>query len=106
MTGNLFLVLLTLAPLAGIAPVAMAGRFRPVPVISVAVAAELLLLIVGLLWSQALTTAARTGEARGMIAFGSADGGVRRVVAWLACCVFAALLADLVLFGHWLWVRT
>jgi len=104
MRGNQFLALLTLGPLAGIGLVVMAGRFRPVPVIGAAIGAQAVVLTASVLWSQAQLRRALSGHADRMIAF-APSGGANRVAAWLACLAFAALLAGLVLVGHWVWLR-
>ncbi|MGH7617317.1 MAG: hypothetical protein ACREPM_08830 [Gemmatimonadaceae bacterium] len=106
MTGNQFLILLTLAPLVA-APIAGAvARFKPIPVLGAGVAAELVVLVAALLWSQSLQRRALSGPSSHMIAIASGAVDGRRVMSWLVCCAFGALLAGVVLLGHRLWTRS
>jgi hypothetical protein len=103
MTGNRFLILLTVAPLVAALIAGIVGRFKPIAVLGAGVAAELVVLIGVLLWSQSLLRRALSGSSSHMIAISSGGVDARRVMSWLACCAFGALLAGVVLLGHWLW---
>ena len=106
MTGNQFLILLTLAPLVAASIAGAVARFRPIPVVGAGVASELLVLVGILLWSQSLQRRALSAPANYMVAIAPAGVDWNRVISWLLCCAFAALLAGVVLLGHWLWART